>query len=218
MCAKRMQKTLPDVFIIESLDRESNGDVQGRALAQALKAFGRYPRYVDVANKFELINALKDFEISEYRYLHISAHGDVVNEGLRLRNDETVSYEEIADELSKLKLKSTRLFLSACCAGAKSDFAEALFSRTSVHSVLAPAEDIDLIESLLFWTAFYGEMYMHDKDSMENAAIVQLVQSLVNCCTRKFSYYSYNTGKKTVRHWSIKYKKVQVSTPLEWGL
>lgn len=199
-------QTLPDVFIIESLDKKSNGDIQGRALAQALEAFGRYPRYVDVSSRREFHRALCDFKDSGYRYLHISCHGDSFDDGLVLRNREILTFNCLIDWMSQLHLPLTRLFLSACGAGRRDYLANGLFSykeTRSVHSVLAPMEDIDLTEALVFWVSFYGEMYMQDEESMIDNTIIRIAQSSVDCCRRKFSYFSYVPRSNGIRHWII---------------
>lgn len=213
-------QTLPDVFIIESLDKKSNGDVQGRALAQALEAFGRYPRYVDVSSKLEFLRALYNFKDSGYRYLHISCHGDSLEDGLVLRNREILSFNCLIGWISQLHLPLTRLFLSACGAGRKDYLANGLFSykeTRSVHSVLAPIEDIDLIEALVFWVSFYGEMYMHDENSMMDSAIVKIAQSAVDCCRRKFSYFSYEPSKNLIKHWRIEPSDIRVDSPAAYS-
>lgn len=213
--AKTLQ-TLPDVFIIESLDKKSNGNVQGQALAQALEAFGRYPRYVDVSSRREFCEALCKFKDSGYRYLHISCHGDSSEDGLVLRNRERLPFKCLINWISKLHLPLTRLFLSACGAGRKDYLANGLFSykeTRSIHSVLAPIEDIDLIEALVFWVSFYGEMYMHDENSMIDNAIVQIAQSAVDCCKRKFSYFSYEPSRNSIKHWRIEPSDIRVDSP-----
>ena len=198
--------TLPDVFIIESLDRDMNGGVQGRSLATALSAFNRYPRYVDVSGKMEFLRALESFKSAGYRYLHVSCHGNIPEDGLVLRNGEKLSFKTLIAWISKLHLPQTRLFISACGVGSKDQLANGLFSgrqTRAVHSVLAPGEDIDLIEALVFWVAFYGEMYMIDKSSMRDDDIVKIAQRATNCCGRKFSYYSYVPQTNEIKHWSI---------------
>ena len=209
-------QTLPDVFIIESLDKKSNGGVQGCALAHALQAFNCYPRYMDVSSKSEFYEALRGFKNSGYRYLHISCHGDSLEDGLVLRSREKLSFKCLIQWIAELHLPLTRLFLSACGAGRKDYLANGLFANKatrSVHSVLAPMENIDLIEALVFWVSFYGEMYMQDGSSMLDSTIIRIAQSSVDCCRRKFSYFSYDPSNDQIKHWIIEPSDVKDCSP-----
>lgn len=215
----RLLETLPDVFIIESLDRNFNGGLQGKALARALKAFNRYPRYVDVSSKNEFDDALTAFKRSGYRYLHISCHGDASRQSLQLRDRELLPVEELVDMFGRKELAQSRLFLSACSMGADSSFPEMVFSRSrtrAIHSILAPNESIDLTESLVFWVAFYGEMYMRNERSMKAKDIALVANRAAHCCRRKFSLFSFDSKNCKI----VKYElgpQVKRLEPVTWN-
>lgn len=220
-CSTKSLETLPDVFIIESLGIEFNGGIQGRALAGALKAFEHFPRYREVSSKAEFRRALAEFKDSGYRYLHVSCHGDIVAGGLILRNGELLTFKAFVDMIGELQLPLTRLFLSACDVGATDRLANCLFANPktrAVHSVLAPKESIDLTESLVFWVAFYGEMYMRSDRSMKDSDIIKIVQAASNCCQRKFSYFGYTPTEKSIRRWSIYPDRLKYEKPVVYPL
>ena len=70
--------TKGDVFIIESLDPddEGNGRFEGSNICHVLRLHGKNPRYHYVRTLKEFRQALKQFGSSGYRYLHISAHAN----------------------------------------------------------------------------------------------------------------------------------------------
>ena len=68
------------VFIIESLkpEDEKAGNFEGRVLSQILHLGDKESEYHYVRNKRKLNAVLRRFGKSDYRYLHLSCHG---NEG-----------------------------------------------------------------------------------------------------------------------------------------
>ena len=214
-------ETIPDVFIIESLSRDYNGDVQGRALESILKGLGRYPRYCDVSSKLELFRALEAFKNSGYRYLHISCHGNIVDDAIIMRNHENVHWKEFADKIAKLKFAKTRLFLSACSCGSTSSLATRLFSakgHKSIASVLAPDDDIFLDSALLFWTTFYGRICC-DQEKMTTSVICDAVVRCQYVCgyEKSFSLYSHDTKCSKIKHHKlVPIGELTYSAPSKW--
>ena len=216
-------ETIPDVFIIESLTRDFNGDVQGRALESILKGLGRYPRYCDVSSKLELFGALEAFKKSAYRYLHISCHGNIVDDAIIMRNHENVHWEEFVDKIGELKLAKTRLFLSACSCGSTSSLATKLFSaegNKSVASVLAPDDAISLDSALLFWAAFYGRICC-DQEKMTMRVICDAVVRSQYVCgyEKSFSLYSHDTKHSRIKHHKlVPIGRLTYDDPVRWKL
>ena len=69
---------LPEVFILESLSlkHEREHRLEGRALADMLRLSGKNPKYHYFQDENELALLVKLFQVSKYRYLHFSCHGD----------------------------------------------------------------------------------------------------------------------------------------------
>ena len=68
--------TKPEVFIIESLDfvDEEKERFEGQILSSILKLGGKRPKYYYFRTRRELVEILKIFGRSRYRYLHLSCH------------------------------------------------------------------------------------------------------------------------------------------------
>ncbi len=88
-------KIKPEVFIIESLDPddEGNGRFEGSILARMLRLHEKSPKYRYVRTREQFEEAVEQFSNSRYRYLHISAHGDP--EGMCTTNQEEIDYDEL---------------------------------------------------------------------------------------------------------------------------
>lgn len=216
-------ETIPEVFIIESLSREYNGDVQGRALEAMLKGLGQYPRYCDVSSKMELFDAFKSFKKSGYRYLHISCHGNSANDAIVMRNHENVHWKDIVKEIAVCKLSNTRLFLSACACGSTSEFASSLFSAKgngSIASLLAPNGDIPLDGALLFWTTFYGRICCAQKKMTAGIICDAAVRSQYVCDYKNsFSLYCHDTINSKIKHYKLLPKgELKYDDPVSWEI
>lgn len=108
-----MAKVLPDVYIIESLDPddEGNGRFEGVFLSHVLRLHGKQPKYQYVRTRDDFEEAVQAFGDSNYRYLHLSCHGN--REGLVTTNQEEIDFEELSDMLNP-PMKGRRLFSRNC--------------------------------------------------------------------------------------------------------
>jgi hypothetical protein len=149
--------TRPDVFIIESLDPddEGNGRFEGSSISHVLRLHGKEPKYRYVRTRGQFANAIEDFAISNYRYLHISAHAD--SEGMCTTNQDEIDYDELADLLTPA-LNKKRLFLSACSM-VHEDMAKVIVPKTGCYSVVGPRESIAFTAAAVFWPAIYHLMF-----------------------------------------------------------
>lgn len=122
-----IQKTLPDVFILESLDEddEEQQRFEGAVLADVLRFCGKQPIYRYFRTKKELRRFSDEFRASQYRFLHLSCHGDT--EGFQFRFDD-ITFGAFA-EIFKRKLRNRRLFLSSC-QGGNQEFVEQVSSSS----------------------------------------------------------------------------------------
>lgn len=161
--------TKPEVFILESLtlDNESKGMKDGLLLSQALRLYGKKPKYYYFRTERELIELIALFKASKYRYLHISCHGSAAS--LHTTFDE-LAYQRVGQILSGA-LNNKRLFVSACEAGNEL-FAAAIYgSNPGLYSVLAPSKVIHFHRSAAFWSAFYFLMFDFDSTAMKRKTL-----------------------------------------------
>src|ERR1700692_4965209 len=104
-------KTIPEVFIIESLafKDERRNHQEGEVIARMLALSGKVStRYYYLRTSQELREVIERFGRSRYRYLHISCHADL--EGMATTLDE-VTYEALGEMLAP-HLNGRRVFVS----------------------------------------------------------------------------------------------------------
>ncbi|REF73451.1 hypothetical protein [Paracoccus versutus] len=164
-------RTKADVFIIESLDPddEGNGRFEGGVISQILRLHRKQPLYRYVRTIEEFKAAVKEFGKSRYRYLHISAHGDP--EGLCTTNQETIDFDELGDML-RPHLKGRRLFLSACSM-VHNDMAAYVIPKTECFSIMGPEDDIEFHRAALFWASLYHLMFLKDAEKFNRARLTE---------------------------------------------
>jgi len=173
---KKSSDTVPEVFIIESLEltdeaKERRG---GAVLAAVFKMCGKNPLYYYIRTKAELELMAKEFERSGYRYLHISCHGGDTSLETTLNS---VDYQEFAD-IFRGRLKSRRLFVSACSAGNQL-FAEVIGGKNKdLISIAAPSHDIQFDHAVAFWSSFYVKTFSMNAKSMNSDRIVEVLKPL----------------------------------------
>ena len=158
--------TKPKVFIIESLhpDDEGNDKLEGKNIAHLLKLHGKRPKYKYVRTKKEFEKAIKQFGKSNYRYLHISAHGD--KDGLCTTNQDEISNLDLS-KLLKPHLEGKRLFISACSMVNK-NMAKEMILRTKCRSVVGPKKDIYFSDAVVCWQLIYHLMFSENSKSMSD--------------------------------------------------
>lgn len=180
--------TVPDVYIIESLspDDEGNGRLEGVVLAQVLRLHGKNPRYKYVRTRKQFANAVSDFGKSRYRYLHISAHAD--EEGMCTTNRDDVSFSELADFLTP-HLKGRRLFLSACSM-VHDQMAKELIPSTGCYSVVGPTEDIRFTDAAVVWASIYHLMFTSNDLKMVHAELKRHLVAVRDLFNVDLAYYS----------------------------
>jgi hypothetical protein len=173
---KKSGDTVPEVFIIESLELadEAKERREGEVLAAVLRMCGKNPLYYYIRTKAELELLAKHFAASGYRYLHISCHGGMTSLETTL---DSVSYKEFARIFAR-KLKSRRLFVSACSAGNR-PFAELVRRRNpGIISVAAPRNDIQFDHAVAFWSSFYVKTFARNARAMNSDRIAELLRPL----------------------------------------
>lgn len=195
-------KTLPQVFIIESLDFEDERAtrLEGKVLADVLKMCNKEPLYFYFRTEAELIVLAEKFYQSGYRYLHLSCHGSDTSIEATL---DSISYERFA-EIFDGKLVNRRLFASACEVGNKR-FSKIVGGRNKrMHSIAAPAEAIRFDIAVAFWSAFYVKAFYINRKAMKAADITGIFQPLCTLFRTKLHWSRYNAKTKRWAHELIK--------------
>lgn len=180
--------THPDVFIIESLDPddEGNGRFEGSVVSHVLRLHGKNPIYSYVRTRHQFERAVAKFGKSNYRYLHISAHAE--REGMCTTNQEEIDYDELAEILYP-HLKGRRLFLSACSM-VHEDMAKEIIPRTQCYSVVGPREDIPFTTAAVFWPALYHLMFTFKDTAMSHKALKETLARVSDLFDTEIGYFS----------------------------
>ena len=189
--------TIPDVFIIESLQRHYGR--YGKLLADNIRVSGKNPIFITVGNKEELIHGLLLFKTSLYRYLHIICHGteDTValsdansfNEEMPSATTEIMNAQDFITCFPK-GLETFRLFCSSCSIGNDHFAKNILQSCKSLCSVAAPCDEIDEKKALYVWTTFYQQIFSREigNSKLTSNEIKRFLQESVNIFNENFQY------------------------------
>ena len=180
--------TKPEVFIIESLDPddEGNGRFEGSIISRILKLHGKSPKYRYVRTREQFESAALQFGKSRYRYLHISAHAE--SERMCTTNQDEVDYDELAEILNP-HLRGRRLFLSACSM-AHEDLAKEIIPCSGCCSVIGPNEDILFSDAAILWSAIYHLMFSENDRAMSHAALKKHLINTTKLFNVGVSYFS----------------------------
>jgi hypothetical protein len=179
---------IPDVFIIESLDPddEGNGRFEGSILCSMLRLHGKQPKYRYVRTRKQFLEAVNQFGKSNYRYLHISAHAD--EDGMSTTNQEEIDYDELA-EILRPHLKGCRIFLSACSM-VHEDLAAEMIPKTGCYSVVGPTDDIFFTDAAIVWSSIYHLMFTNSSDKMSHVHLKRQLSRVCKLFDVDLAYYS----------------------------
>lgn len=176
----------PEVFIIESLafDDEINDRREGLFLSHILKLAGKSPIYYYLRTQRELSVILEKFKESDYRYLHISCHG---NDKVICTTLDKIELR-IFGNMVKRYLDKKRLFISACLAGNET-LAEAILPSSGCLSLIGPKNEIQFRDSAIVWASFYHLMFKVDPRKMTGVTIHLKFQRIIDTFKVPFNYY-----------------------------
>lgn len=165
------------VFIIESLDiaDEKEELFEGEILKRMLKMLDVEVKYVYIRTRNELKYFIDEFEKSDYKYLHISCHGNDEGIGMTL-NDETISFSQLDDMFSDYG-RNKRVFFSSCSVMSSDNIINEM-SETQFLSITGPLTDISFQEGAIFWASFYHLMFTADETGMNNEHLKDTLQKL----------------------------------------
>jgi len=173
----------PEVFIVESLG--ANDEREGKIIRSILRMGRKSPVYRYVKTKEGLEDAIAEFHASDYRYLHISSHGNSKEFCFQFG---ALKFKDFAD-LLRDKLRHRRLFVSACeCVN--SAFAELLIPSSKCYSIIGPYEAIDFDVAAIVWAAYYYFAFRNDQQFMNRKKIVRRLERLSRVFRVNLNYYS----------------------------
>ncbi|PWS27985.1 hypothetical protein DHW03_10510 [Pedobacter yonginense] len=183
------KKTIPGVFIIESLEFEDErGSKEGEILYGILQLSGIPVEYVYVRSYDEFVHFINQFVESNFRFLHISCHGN--NDGIKLTLEE-ISNNELGSILHR-KLKYRRLFLSACAA-VNENMAFELFPKSGCNSLIGPNKKVKMKEVAIFWASFYHLMFKLNHKAMKKKYLISTLDALVKLYAIPIKYFKTST-------------------------
>lgn len=187
-----MRTTLADVYIVESLDPddEGNGRLEGVFLGHVLRLHGKSPKYQYVRTRAEFEKAIRAFGKSGYRYLHLSCHGDP--EGLCTTNQEEIDFHELAEMLQP-HMAGRRLFVSACKM-VHSALAKAMIPASGCLSVVGPTHNIAFTDSAVVWATIYHLVFSEDSSRMTRSSLQAKLRHACDLFDVSFAFFA-QTGK-----------------------
>lgn len=188
--------TQPKVFIIESLDfeDENDGDFEGEILSRILHLSRIEHKYYYIRTEKEFEKLLGEFYDLNYRYLHISCHGNKKSIGTTL---DTIKFDRFS-ELLETNLFKKRLFLSACSA-VNDDLADKIIKRTGCYSVIGSNKSINFDDAAIFWAVFYHLMFKQNSKAMKRNVLENTLKQLVDL--HKISLKYYSSSRSSPKGW-----------------
>lgn len=181
------------IFIIESLSEEDERKerYEGEILKRFLKLMGVRVFYVYVRTKRELKHYIKVYESSNYKYLHLSCHGNK-NE-IVLTLNEGVSFKELSAFFVSPH-KNRRLFLSSC------EVMQGNIGRNlapiQFKSITGPNEEIAFSDAAIFWASFYHILLSVKKNGMKTSDISNTSEKLADLYDISMKVLAFNYEKE----------------------
>jgi hypothetical protein len=184
--------TTASVCIVESLnflDEETRKE--GEIISRTLRLSGKKPHYSYIRTRDEFEALVKEFGDSDYRYLHVSCHGNTNEFYL---TTEMIPAEEFVGILAP-HMKGRRLFLSTCLA-ANDTFAKEFLKQSGCWSVLGPAGTIRFDDAAIFWSAFYHHRFKQKSESMNRKDVMETATLCANMIGEQFRFYYLDDDDK----------------------
>ena len=191
----------PKVFIIESLcfDDENNQRFEGEFLSQILHLGCKKSKYYYIRTKKELKKVLKIYKKSNYRYLHISCHGNATSIWTTL---DGIKFPEFA-ELLRPYLKKKRLFISACSA-VNDNLAKLVIPPSGCYSLVGPNKEIGFNDAAIVWASFYHLIFTENTKKMKRVDILSILKKVKNTFGASLNYFAISASS------SKGYKKINI--------
>jgi len=186
--------TLPEVFIIETLDPddEGNGRFEGSILSRMLRLHGKNPKYRYVRTRNQFRAAVAQFGRSRYRYLHISCHAN--SESMRTTNQDDIEFKKLAAIL-RPHLRNRRLFLSACDM-VNDNLARQVLPSTGCYSIIGPDEDVRFTDAAVLWASLYHLMFTRSPSVMKHPELLRVLGDTSKLFSVSMSYFSKSKNRR----------------------
>lgn len=186
-------KTKPNVFIIESLrfEDEKAEYNEGYLISQILNLNDIKNQYYYIRTKVELSNLIEEFNNSNYRYLHLSMHG---NKSSFRTTFEDVPFHELSFFLQN-SLDKKRLFISACSV-VNETLADNIFQLTGCNSIIGHNKTINRDDAAIFWASFYHLIFKKNRKRMVLDEIKNTIKQLISVHNIPITYYSSSRRSK----------------------
>ncbi len=173
------------IFIIESLNQQDDKD--GRILHDILNVCRIQNEYHAVNTKEEFIETISKFKESEYRYLHLSFHGNTT--GFALSNETFITNSNFSGIISN-NLEKRRIFMSACETG-NFDLAGKLITKNRIFSLIGSPVPIRFDKAVLFYPTFYHLMNELDEKEMNKDALKKSLRASADLFKIPIHYYAF---------------------------
>jgi len=179
-------KTRFSLFIIESLKfSDEENRLEGKILRDIMRLSGHEVEYIYIRTRRELRVALRRFELSHRRYLHLSCHGNPRTVSLTL---DSLSFNDFASDVAT-HLKGRRLFISAC-AVVNHNLAKVVIPVADCYSIIGPRDSVRFDDAVLMWAAFYHLMFRDPGvDAMKGGKIRWALRRTLHAFGIEFDYF-----------------------------
>jgi len=190
------EKTKPFVFIIESLEFEDEEKryFEGEIISRILNLSQIEHKYYYIRTRAEFEYLLDEFVNLNYRYLHISCHGN--------KNSIFTTFDEIKfKDLSLIlgdKLDRKRLFLSSCLS-TNEKLADEILPISDCFSIIGPDKKIYMDDAAIFWSSFYQVMFKKNPNAMNRENLESVLKDLKKLFKIPLRYFS--TSKSSRKGW-----------------
>jgi hypothetical protein len=187
------ENTEPEVFIIESLnfDDEKNNRYEGKIISDILHLNGKNSKYYYIRTKRELEEVIEIFLESNYRYLHLSCHGNSREMATTL---DLIDFEELGDIIGPCLLRR-RLFVSSCKM-TNSKLAKAIIPDSDCFSIIRPAKDVSFNDAAILWASLYHLMFKHNFDVMKREDLLKYCRKLAKLFRVPLNYFGRNRNEE----------------------
>lgn len=221
-----MPKLKRQLKIVEAIPKKGNPGQEKPILEEFLKMVDMRYESLAVDNRKTEENLKQDFlhklffgeKKTRYRYIHISAHGDVDGDSLIIgpkqedpKQNCVVTSDDVRShwiDRCKRPLKGSLITLSAC-GNLVGGFAEALQER-GANSVIRPLNEVNFSESAMFVILFYFMLGRHhglDECKKTPRRIAEYVDIFQRT---KMSYLNIGgTGTFRLDYWIRQGKKIE---------
>ncbi len=186
--------TIPRVFIVESLafDDEKHNRYEGKIISSILELNEKPSEYYYIRTKAELIEITDIFYESDYRYLHLSCHGDARSMATTL---DRIAFAELG-EILRPHLRDRRLFVSAC-EMVNDDLARAIIPSSGCYSIIGPSREVAFSDAAILWASFYHLMFNYNFQSMKREGLVKYCQRIAKLFEVPLNYYSASRNQES---------------------